>query len=96
MLISMFHIRGRLAPAKAEMLIVMRENQRMVQDFKLNSHYSLNKSEHNAFEGVELETVEGGGATAEEEEEFQLYLEDLEAEESGEDNVEEAAEEQWS
>ena len=57
----MLHIRGRLAPSKAEKLIVLRENLALVEDFKANSLYQVQKGEHNAFDGVEMEAVAGEG-----------------------------------
>ena len=74
-LFSMLHIRGRLAPAKAEKLIVLKENLDLVEHFKENSLYKLQKSGgHNAFDVVEMEAfaVEG---PLEDEEELELYLE---------------------
>ena len=86
------YFRGRLAPAKAEKLIVLKENLQLVEDFKRNSLYKLPKSEHNAFAGVEMDAVAGEGPAVDEEE-LELYLDDLAAEEEGEgaeDNVDAA------
>ena len=56
----MLHIRGRLAPAKAEKLIVLKENLDLVEHFKENSLYKLQKSGgHNAFDVVEMEAFAG-------------------------------------
>ena len=75
----MLHIRGRLAPAKAEKLIVLKENLDLVEHFKENSLYKLHKSGgHNAFDVIEMEAFAGEGPL-EDEEELELYLEDLEA-----------------
>ena len=83
--------RGRLAPSKAEKLIILKENLALVEDFKENSLYKVQKGEHNAFEGVELEAVAGEGPV-EDEEGLELYLEDLEAElEDGVEGAEEDA-----
>ena len=84
------YFRGRLAPAKAEKLIVLKENLQLVEDFKRNSLYKLPKSEHNAFAGVEMDAVAGEGPVVDEEE-LELYLDDLAAEEEGE-GVEDGAE----
>ena len=62
----------------------------MVEDFKRNSLYKLPKSEHNAFAGVEMDAVAGEGPAVDEEE-LELYLDDLAAEEEGE-GVEDGAE----
>jgi len=84
-------LRGRLAPSKAEKLIVLKENLALVEDFKENSLYKVQKGEHNAFEGVELEAVAGEGPVKDEEG-LELYLEDLEAEmEDGVEGAEEDA-----
>ena len=88
----MFYIRGRLAPSKAEKLIVLKENLALVEDFKENSLYQVKKSEHNAFDGVELEAVAGEGPE-DDEEGLELYLEDLEAELEDGEGAEEDAEE---
>ena len=88
----MLHIRGRLAPSKAEKLIVLRENLTLVEDFKANSLYQVQKGEHNAFDGVEMEAVAGEGPE-EDEEGLELYLEDLEAEQEAAEGAEEDAEE---
>ena len=87
----MLHIRGRLAPSKAEKLIVLKENLALVEDFKENSLYKVQKSEHNAFDGVELEAVAGQGPE-EDDEGLELYLEDLEAELEDGEGTEEVAE----
>ena len=84
--------RGSLAPSKAEALMVLKENQDLVDDFKRNSLYKLKRTDHNAFAAVEMEAVEGEGEE-EDEEGLQLYLEDLEADESAEEGEEEDAEE---
>lgn len=64
----------------------------LVEDFKENSLYKVQKSEHNAFDGVELEAVAGEGPE-EDEEGLELYLEDLEAELEDGKGAEEDAEE---
>ena len=72
-------------------MIVLKENLALVEDFKENSLYKVQKGEHNAFEGVELEAVAGEGPV-EDEEGLELYLEDLEAElEDGVEGAEEDA-----
>ena len=64
--------------------MVLKENQDLVDDFKRNSSYKLKRTDHNAFAAVEMEAVEGEGEE-EDEEGLQLYLEDLEADESAEE-----------
>ena len=48
--------------------------RKLVEDFKENSLYKVQKSEHNAFDGVELEAVVGKGPE-EDEEGLKLSLE---------------------
>ena len=67
-----------------------------MEDFKRNSLYKLPRSEHNAFAGVEMDAVAGEGPAVDEEE-LELYLDDLAADEEGEgaeDSVEGDADEQ--
>ena len=73
-------------------MIVLRENLALVEDFKANSLYQVQKGEHNAFDGVEMEAVAGEGQE-EDEEGLELYLEDLEAEQEAAEGAEEDAEE---
>ena len=54
--------------------------------------YKVQKSEHSAFDGVELEAVAGEGPE-EDEEGLELHLEDLEAELEDGEGAEEDAEE---
>ena len=64
--------------------MILKENQELVDEFKMSSMYKLKRTDHNAFAAVEMEALEGG-EQEEDEEGLQLYLEDLEADEDAEE-----------
>ena len=80
--IIIFPFRGCLAPSKVEKLVVLKENRKLVNQFKMKSDYKLVEGGVNAFGLVEavLEEGEGEGGEAEgvEEEDIELFYDDLE------------------
>ena len=75
--------RGNLAPAKVEKLVILKENRKLVKEFKARSEYKMKEGgEQNAFDLVEavIEEGEGGPDNGLNEEELGLYYDDLEDE----------------
>ena len=78
-----FLIRGRLAPSKVEKLVVLKENRKLVKEFKLRSDYNIKEGgDANAFNLIQAAEVEGpGGQEADiAEEDLDLYFDDLDEE----------------
>ena len=64
--------------------MVLKENQELGDDFKKSSQYKIGRTDHDAFAAIEVEALEGDGKEVEED--LQLYLDDLEDDDSGEED----------
>ena len=79
-----FFVRGRLAPSKEEKLVVLKENRKLIKEFKMRGNYEMKKGgEVNAFnliQAVEEEGAGGQGADVDIED-LDLFFDDLEEDE---------------
>ena len=81
---KMFFVRGSLAPSKVEKLVVLKENRKLIKEFKMRGNYEMKKGgEVNAFnliQAVEEEGAGGQGADVDIED-LDLFFDDLEEDE---------------
>ena len=81
---KMFFVRGSLAPSKVEKLVVLKENRKLIKEFKMRGNYEMKKGgEVNAFnliQAVEEEGAGGQGADVDIED-LDLFFDDIEEDE---------------
>ena len=81
---NMFFVRASLAPSKVEKLVVLKENRKLIKEFKMRGNYEMKKGgEVNAFnliQAVEEEGAGGQGADVDIED-LDLFFDDLEEDE---------------
>ena len=73
--------RSRLTTEKAEDLIVIKENQSKVEEFKANTTYKLKESKKGVFSKFVLHTEEDMLASPEDEDDLVAFLDDIEEDE---------------
>ena len=78
--------RGSLAPTKVEQLIILKENRKKVEEFKMTSDYKLKIVNVNAFEKVIAHIAQGDMQIENIEYDNELYedLDDMEEEDDEE------------
>ena len=80
----MFFVRGSLAPSKVEKLVVLKENRKLIKEFKMRGNYEMKKggevSAFNLIQAVEEEGAGGQGADVDIED-LDMFFDDLEEDE---------------
>ena len=75
----MFFVRGSLAPSKVEKLVVLKENRKLIKEFKMRGNYEMKKGgEVNAFNLIQAVKEEGADVDIED---LDLFFDDLEEDE---------------
>ena len=80
----MFFVRGSLAPSKVEKLVVLKENRKLVKEFKMRGNYEMKKGgEVNAFNLIRAVEEEGAGGQGADVDikDLDLFFDDLEEDE---------------